>query len=100
MFDVAECGERAVAGRRDVYRHGSAAEGDTIVVQLGLVAVPAEVEARLAVDLEPHLPPNDSNHADEAMSVGDRLTGDRHEVDHFADAVGAEEPGDENGGPW
>ena len=76
----------------------AAAERDPVLGDLGGVVVAAVVEPGLAVHLELHRAAHHLHHADQAVGVGRLGAGDRHEVEHLTDTVGAEEPGDQDAG--
>ena len=79
-----------------MHGHGAAAERRAVGAELDVRHVAAVVEPRLALESEAHLPANDADHADQAVLVRGPLAGNRHEVDHLADAVHAQESRDED----
>jgi len=84
---------------RNVHCHAAAAEDDAVVVQFGFVLVAAEVESRLAVQLEAHLTAHHPNHPYQAMPIGNPVPRDRHEVDDLTYTISAQEPGDQDRRP-
>jgi hypothetical protein len=84
-----------IAGTR-TYGGGLIAVEGRAVAEFGPVLVAAEVEPRLAVQLEAHLAPHHSDHAHQAAPLGDPPTRNGYEVDHLANAVSVEEAGDQN----
>ena len=87
------------AGGTHVHGHGAATERRSVAGDLDVRQVATVVESRLALEPEAHLSAHDADHPDQAVPVRGLLAGDRHEVDHLADAVGAEEARDEDRRP-
>ena len=91
--------ERQGQGRREVHAEGTGDEAAPRSGRLGLAALPAVVERRIAIQAERELaadPPDDPHDLVLLLPLGPGLQMDGHEVHDLADAFGREEPGDQD----